>query len=66
MIDHLTDSTTPRTARDAFGFDYHPPRIESTLARWLRRIAIFLLLVAIVVLTATALHYCGPGPGGCR
>jgi hypothetical protein len=44
MINHLTDSTTPRTAREAFGSDYYPPtpplvrwwqRFARTIARWL-------------------------------
>lgn len=47
-IDHVRRSTTPRTAREAFGSDFYPPRPQS---RWrLRLTAALLILVGVFTL----------------
>lgn len=55
-MNHLTDSTTPRTAREAFGSDFYPARG----VRWGRGILLALAIVAIAFVAA-GLFGCGGG-----
>lgn len=60
MIDHLTDSTTPRTAREAFGCDFYPRRErEHAIARAVRWVVLAALIALAGICIASMFVACG-------